>query len=209
MKNEKFIDLAGLVLSGIIGVVLLVSIVERVNPIENYREISIPELFSSMAATLVMILLLLVQAVGIVLRFTQERSEINPGFAKARLVIPIIMISMLLLVNQSEFPGTWASPAIRQQWAIGEFQNYEGVVKSIQTCPAVVDRLGQVQYVAPTRGRNYVVSDPGSSGHHGEFTLEVVGTKATGVANFTFHIGTSVAYVHLTHQDKTEMLKCF
>ncbi|BAU10682.1 hypothetical protein LEP3755_11730 [Leptolyngbya sp. NIES-3755] len=209
MKNEKFIDLAGLVLSGMIGIVLLVSLHDRVNPFLNYREMQVGEAMLAYLMTLLGLFLLIVQAIGITFRFTQERQSFNSSGSVARLVIPIVIITTLLLTNQSSFPGTWASSQTRQQWAIEEFQNYDGVVKTIKHCKPIVDQVGQVQFVAPTRGANYVVSDPGSSGHSGEFTLEVVGDKATGVAYSTFHIETIIGYVEFTHQGRAETLKCF
>jgi hypothetical protein len=65
-----------------------------------------------------------------------------------------------------------------------------------------------VKYAAPTQGRNYVIYDSGSSGHSGEFTLEVVGSKGIGVANFSFHLGTAVSHGQLTYQGRKKEIVC-
>lgn len=208
-QTEKLIDITGLLLSGWIAIAVLASLLDRSNPLMNYREMSVGEALYVYLLTPLIFLLVIVQAFGILHRFTQEHQSRNPTLLIARLFIPIAIVLTVLLVNQSHFPGIIASPEMRQQWAVQEFQNYNSVANSIKQCGAIVDRLGRVNFVAPTKGQNYIVSEPGSSGHHGELTLEVVGDKATGIASLKFHIETSVGWVQLTHQNRTETLRCF
>ncbi|MBD1845926.1 hypothetical protein H6F89_21440 [Cyanobacteria bacterium FACHB-63] len=208
-QTETLIDITGLLLSGWITIAVLAALLERINPLMNYREMSLGEALYVYLLIPLILLLLIVQVFGILHRLTQERRYRSPALSIARLLIPIAIIGIALLVNQSRFPGTMSSPEVRQQWAVQEFRNYDSVVNSIKQCGAIVDRLGRVNFVAPTKGQNYIVSEPGSSGHHGELTLEVVGDKATGIASLKFHIETSVGWVQLTHQNRTETLRCF
>ncbi|MEH2418804.1 hypothetical protein [Nostoc sp.] len=108
----------------------------------------------------------------------------------------------------NSFPGITAPAKIRQEWAYKEFSNYDQVVNSIKRCQPIIKRVGYVIFVAPTKGLKYVVYKPGSSGHHGELTLEVVGGRGTGVANFGLHIFTAVSSGQFTYQNKTKELVC-
>ncbi len=124
-----------------------------------------------------------------------------------RLIVPLLLASVLWRINYNNFPGG-ASAEIRQQWAYTEFRDYDYVVKSIRSCQPIITRVGDIKAVAPTRGRNFIIYDHGSSGHQGELTLEVVGTKSAGIANFSFHIETNVYLVRFKQKNKTEELAC-
>jgi len=123
-------------------------------------------------------------------------------------IAPALLISALVAVNYRGFPGAFASAKTRQQWAYAEFTDYKYAVSDIQNCEPIKAKVGNVKTVAPTWGKNMTVRDPGSSGHRGEFTLEVIGDKGTGVANASFHIGTTLYLVKFTHNGKTETLTC-
>lgn len=138
----------------------------------------------------------------------RSRRASNLILSVSRILVPCAIALALILVNHSGFPGVTAPIELRQLWASKEFGNYDEVVKSIRNCRSIVERVGVVQAVAPTQGKNFVISDQGSSGHSGELTLEVVGKKGTGVANFKFHIFTAVSYVDFAYQNKTEKLAC-
>jgi intracellular septation protein A len=128
-----------------------------------------------------------------------------------RNLIPSLFILLTLTViwvHNSSFPGVTAPSTVRQQWADKEFGEYKEVMETIKTCQPIIERVGSVKYVAPTQGRNYVIDDSGSSGHRGEFTLEVVGEKGIGVANFNFHHFTAVSHGQLTYQDRKEEIVC-
>jgi len=158
--------------------------------------------------TLFLPILLSISGFIIAFRIHSRRTS-NLILSASRILVPCTIALALILVNHSGFPGVTAPVELRQQWAIKEFGNYGGVVKSIQNCRPIVERVGTVQAVAPTQGKNFVISEPGSSGHSGELTLEVVGKKGTGVANFKVHIGTAVASVDFTYQNRAEHLACW
>ncbi|MEG4803959.1 hypothetical protein QUB63_07325 [Microcoleus sp. ARI1-B5] len=141
-------------------------------------------------------------------RFKRSKSTSNLNFSLLRILIPCAIFLTFILATNHGFPGVAAPAEVRQQWAYKEFWNYGGVVDSIKKCQPIIKRVGSVKLVAPTQGSNNVSFDPGSSGHSGEFTLEVVGEKGRGVANFDFHIGTFVSNVRFTYQKRTEELSC-
>lgn len=140
--------------------------------------------------------------------FKRSKSTSNLNFSLLRLLIPCALFLTFILATNHGFPGVAAPAEVRQQWAYKEFWNYGGVVDSIKSCQPIIKRVGSVKFVAPTQGQNNVYYDPGSSGHSGELTLEVVGEKGIGVANFDFHIGTFVSNVRFTYQKRTEELSC-
>lgn len=141
-------------------------------------------------------------------RFKRSKSTSNLNLSLLRILIPCVIFLTFILANNHGFPGVAAPAEVRQQWAYKEFWNYGGVVNSIKNCQPIIQRVGSVKFVAPTQGANNVTFEPGSSGHSGEFTLEVVGDQGIGVANFDFHIGTFVSIVQFTYQKRTEELSC-
>ena len=141
-------------------------------------------------------------------KFKRSKSTSNLIVSLLRILIPSAIAVTFILVYNNGFPGVAAPAEVRQQWASKEFWNYGGVVNSIKNCQPIIKRVGSVKFVAPTQGQNNVVFEPGSSGHSGELTLEVVGEKGIGVANFDFHIGTFVSNVRFTYQKRTEELSC-
>lgn len=143
-------------------------------------------------------------------QFRLNKSNFNAVVFVLRALVPITIALAVVAIANNGFPGETASAEVRQQWANKEFSYYEQqVVNPIKTCKPIIERVGNVKFVAPTKGRNYVWSDLGSSGHRGELTLEVVGENGVGVGNSTFHIGTSIGYVQFAYQGKREQLKCF
>ncbi|MBE9079453.1 hypothetical protein IQ241_19490 [Romeria aff. gracilis LEGE 07310] len=125
-----------------------------------------------------------------------------------RAAIPVVLVFFLCLLNYSGFPGVNAPAQSRQQWAYTEFTDYKYAVSDIQNCEPIKAIVGNVKIIAPTWGKNMTVRDPGTLGHRGEFTLEVIGDKGTGIANARFHIFTSLYKVKFTDEDKTEILTC-
>ncbi|MGB3790156.1 MAG: hypothetical protein WA949_19260 [Phormidesmis sp.] len=125
-----------------------------------------------------------------------------------RILIPVLLGLTLTAINYTGFPGSRASAETRQQWAYKEFEEYPSVVEQVSSCKLIIDRVGAVKTVAPIKGRNTINRDPGSSGHRGELTLEVVGEAGTGVANSSFHIFTSLYEIKFTQNNKTETLTC-
>lgn len=127
-----------------------------------------------------------------------------------RISLPVLLISSLYLLNYTGFPGVTASAIARQQWAAHEFTSYDGIVNSFRSCKPVLKRVGSIQFVAPTQGRNVVFQELGSSGHHGELTLEVVGESGSGIASLEIgHSNLMPNTMQFTHQGKVETLSCF
>ncbi len=125
-----------------------------------------------------------------------------------RLVVPALLIAALFWIYNGDFPTNFASAEARQQWAYAEFTDYPSVVQEIRSCQPLTARLGEIKTVAPTWGRNFTIYDQGSSGHMGEFTLQLIGTKGTGTINFDFHIGTNVYKPKFTQNNKTNVVTC-
>lgn len=156
-------------------------------------------------------LLLSIFGIRIACELPRQKSNFHRGVKLLRNFIPPLLAFLALTViwvHNSTFPGVKAASAVREQWAGKEFDEYNSVVNTIKTCQPIIKLLGSVKYVAPTQGRNYVIDDSGSSGHSGEFTLEVVGSKGIGVANFSFHIFTAVSHGQLTYQGIKEEIVC-
>lgn len=153
--------------------------------------------------------LLCLLGIRIACQFERPKANANRLVLLGRLLIPAVLIGILIWVQNNGFPGVAAPAEVRQQWASAEFQGYDEVVETIKQCQSIRQHVGQFQWVAPTQGRNYVISDLGSSGHQGEMTLEVVGERGVGVANFSFHIDTRVTPGQFTYQGKTEKLVCW
>jgi hypothetical protein len=126
-----------------------------------------------------------------------------------RISFPVLLILSLYLLNYTGFPGITAPAIARQQWAASTFTNYDGIVSNIRSCKPVQQKIGSIQSVAPTQGRN-VVSVEGGSGYRGEMTLEIVGESGSGIASFNTSMGNSMANkIQFTHQGKVETLSCF
>lgn len=98
---------------------------------------------------------------------------------------PLLLILLLFLLNYTGFPGVKATAQSRQQWASRQVSEYDYMVSNFKRCQPVIERVGEVKFVAPAKGVNFV-ADEGGSGRHGEFTLEVVGSTDTGIAHFDF-----------------------
>lgn len=155
--------------------------------------------------------LLSILGIRIACEFPHRKSNFHRRLLLFKSLIPFLVALLTLSfiwLNSSSFPGANATLFVRQKWASKEFGGYKEVVETIKTCQPIIKRVGNVKYVAPTSGRNYVIYDPGSSGHSGEFTLEIVGEKGIGIANFSFHIETAVYNGQFTNQGKTEEIVC-
>ena len=178
----------------------------------NYRQVGAGEDVLIWFVNVLLLYLLGVCTIALLLRKCYSRRGRNLIGNKRRtllkLMMPALLISALVFVNYGSFPGAFASAEARQQWAYTEFSDYKFALSDIQNCEPIKARVGNIKTVAPTWGRNMTVRDEGSSGHYGEFTLEVIGDRGTGIANSSFHIGTTLYKVKFTHDGKTEMLTC-
>jgi hypothetical protein len=138
--------------------------------------------------SLPLVVLLSLTGLWIACQFEVTRSSAHSIRSLLRSLVPVTIALVIVAIANNGFPGETASAEVRQQWANKEFGYYEQqIVKPIKTCKPIIARVGNVKFVAPTKGRNYVWSDLGSSGHRGELTLEVVGENGVGVGNSTFH----------------------
>jgi hypothetical protein len=201
-KQESDIEPSFLALGGVMGLLLGSLLIYLCSLIPILSTLAIP------FAIVPISLLLSVLGIHIACRFERRKSHTKFIVLLFRALIPFAIALTLIAVYNNSFPGVTAPAEIRQQWADTKFSGYTKVVNSIKICQPIIERVGSVKFVAPTKGKNYVISEPGSSGHNGELTLEVVGDRGAGVANFGFHIFTDVSSVKLTYQDKTEKLVC-
>ncbi|MDZ7958943.1 MAG: hypothetical protein RMY34_13855 [Aulosira sp. DedQUE10] len=206
MSSQKSeIEPSFLVLGGTIGL-LVGSLPVLINLLTQRSYQLIPPLLILPVSVLLSIL-----GIRIACDFPRRKSNSHQEILLFRTLIPSLVALLALTfiwIHNSSFPGVTAVSVVREQWAYKEFNEYKSVVDTIKTCQPIIKRVGSVKFVAPTQGRNYVVSDQGSSGHYGEFTLEVVGSKAKGVANFSFHIFTAVSHGQLTYQGGAEEIVC-
>ncbi len=153
--------------------------------------------------------LLSVLGVRIACQFPRIKSNFQPIVFLSRTFIPFLLTLTFIWLHNSSFPGLTASPVVRQQWAEKEFRGYSEIVNKIKTCPSIINRVGNVKYVAPTRGFNYVQGEEVSSGYHGQFTLEVIGDRGIGVSNFSFYTVTAFpGHSQFTYRGKTEKIAC-
>lgn len=196
--QESEIEPSFLVLGGIIGLL--------VGSLFHYLHILLTRPILPFVIWLPWVLLSLL-GVRIACQFPRRKSNSPPKFF-LRTLVPFLLVLTLICVHNSSFPGVTAPAVVRQQWAYKEFYGYKGVEDTIKNCQPIIKRVGSVKYAAPTQGKNYVVYDLGSSGHTGELTLEVVGEKGIGVANFSFHIDTAVSSGQFTYQGRTEEIVC-
>jgi hypothetical protein len=128
---------------------------------------------------------------GILLTFyvlvirTAEEFETNKSlkyFITKIVTVLLVNLILLLVVCSSNFPGVNAPIELRQKWAYKEFSYYSYIVDYIKESNQITAQIGQIIFVAPTKGRNLYIAVGGSSGSPSEFTLEVVGEKGTGTA---------------------------
>ncbi|MBD2359012.1 hypothetical protein H6G41_31245 [Tolypothrix sp. FACHB-123] len=71
-----------------------------------------------------------------------------------------------------------------------------------------MERVGNIKFIAPYYGKNYLIYDLGSSGDDGELNLEIIGDKGVGIANLPYNQFTDASSVKLTYHNKTEQLNC-
>jgi hypothetical protein len=80
------------------------------------------------------------------------------------------------------WPGAQAPLAARDAWAKETFKDhYAQATAFVKGCSDVTGRLGAVTAIGPAPGTNTVFYGPGESS--GDFTLEVVGQKATALVH--------------------------
>lgn len=133
----------------------------------------------------------------------------SPQVKLLRLGLPVLLVLLLLCLNYNSYPGANAPAPAREQWGIEHLSEYNYVVRNFKTCKPVVDRIGRVEFVAPTEGVNFI-ADEGGSGRHGELTLEIVGSSESAIAHFDFVLSaSSLSDVELSYKNRVEKLSCF
>jgi len=78
-------------------------------------------------------------------------------FYKKTATVLLISLILLLVVCRTDFPGVNAPVEVRKRWAYEEFSNYPGTVNFIKKTNQITDQVGQIKFVAPTKGRNLLV----------------------------------------------------
>lgn len=136
--------------------------------------------------------------------------EANKHASRVRPILKIstvvlINLIVLLVVSKNDFPGVQAPIALRQKWAYEEFNFYTQVVRHIGFCNPIKDKVGQIKFIAPTKGRNIHIAE-GGSGDNSELTLEVVGEKGTGIAHLSGQFVPSVKFFE--YQGKKTQVSC-
>ncbi|MBE9099574.1 hypothetical protein [Vacuolonema iberomarrocanum] len=101
-------------------------------------------------------------------------------FLALGIILTIISIPYHWWVREG-FPGKYASMQSRHEWALDTFVwSYSQATQVVNNCPDLVEHLGEIQQIAPTEGRNYSINHWADPTVYG-FTLEVVGTRETGI----------------------------
>lgn len=150
-------------------------------------------------------IILLFQIVGLI---TASRFQINKsvrhfvGKISSTLLINLILL-MVVCIN--DFPGVNAPIESRQKWAYKEFTSYSFLVDSIKGTNEITDKVGQVKFVAPTKGRNLLFRIGAGNMPISDLTLEVVGEKGTGIA-YINALGSSIWGICFEYQGKTTKL---
>ncbi|MBD2154172.1 hypothetical protein [Leptolyngbya sp. FACHB-16] len=207
-RQETAIEPAFLTLGGTTGLLAGISSIILLLSLRPSIQIPYPINLIVFVVAVLFSISLFFFAIRFACQFKRYRSNSNSKVLLLRALVPFIFTLLLIWLHYGSFPGAIASAETRQQWAYQEFENYKGVVESVSSCQFILERVGNVQFVAPTSGKNYVISDPGSSGHSGKLTLEVVGEVGIGVARFDFHIDTHASAGQFTYQNETETITC-
>lgn len=117
----------------------------------------------------------------------------------------LINLIVLMVVCINNFPGVNASIEARERWAYRELRNYSTIVNSLKSesfGKIITDKVGEIRFVAPTKGRNLFYPIGGSSGPYSELTLEVVGQKGKGIAYICTWGGHGITSISFEYQGK-------
>ncbi len=128
-------------------------------------------------------IILILQIGGVVIVYNElENTKSLRHLLKKIATVLLISLILLLIVCRNDFPGVTAPIAVRQEWAYKKFPGYSGIVDSIERTNEITDKVGQIKFVAPTKGRNLFLRVGAGDMPQSNLTLEVVGEKGTGVA---------------------------
>lgn len=90
----------------------------------------------------------------------------------------------------SRFPGEKAPISVRHDWASRKFEDfYIDTLGYLKGSSVLKNLIGEIKELAPTVGENKVhIVEQSAQPATGYFTLEVVGTKAKGIASVKFKL---------------------
>lgn len=156
----------------IIAIILLFGILGNLNSSIHY---------------IVLGILLLLQLIGIRAGCTFKNDNYISFAVSIRKIATVLIfnVTLLLVVCITDFSGVNSSIEVRQKWAYKKFRHYPAIVNSIKENNYITDKVGQIRFVAPTKGRNLHIDIGASSGPTSKLTLEVVGEKGIGIAYLT------------------------
>lgn len=117
----------------------------------------------------------------------------------------LINLILLAVFSYNGFPGVNAPIEMRQKWAYQRFPPYPAMVCSIKTSGEIIGKVGNIKFIAPTKGKNIYSTSDGSMAAS-EFTLEVVGEKGTGIA-YIETWGSIVTGISFEHKGKKTAVK--
>lgn len=127
---------------------------------------------------------LLLQLVGIRAGCTLKNDNYISFTVSIRKIATVLLfnVTLLLVVCITDFLGVNSSIKVRQKWAYEKFRHYPAIVNSIKENNYITDKVGQIRFVAPTKGRNLPIDIGASSGSTSKLTLELVEKKGIGIA---------------------------
>jgi hypothetical protein len=154
---------------------------------------------------LAIILILQIGVVHLVYNNFENTKSLKHIFKKTA---PVLLISLILLIVVciNDFPGVNAPIAVRQEWAYKKFPGYSIIVDSIERTNEITDKVGQIKFVAPTKGRNLLLRVGAGHMPLSNLTLEVVGEKGTGIAYICTLGGQGIWGISFEYQGKKTKL---
>ncbi|HEY9609929.1 hypothetical protein [Allocoleopsis sp.] len=130
-------------------------------------------------------IILLFPLAGIKVASHSQTNKTLKHFGKEFSSALLINLFFLMVVCINDFPGVNAPVEARQKWAYRELYAYSSIADYIKKDKVITRNIGQIRFVAPTKGRNLLFRIGAGNMVTSELTLEVVGEKGTGIAYIT------------------------
>jgi hypothetical protein len=207
-KRERYIVPSALLYGSIIGLVLSLLIILAIVFSGTFAEWA--KTYGGYSGLMILLgIWLLSQLVWIrnLCRFETNKDTSLRRFIIKIAIVLLINLTLLLVVCINDFPGVSAPIVVRQQWAYKEFRNYPEVVNSVKNEKQIIEKVGQIIFVAPTMGRNVIIVQGGTSIPTSLYTVEVAGEKGTGIAYIESGTGGSVLGICFEYQGKKTELR--
>ncbi len=160
-----------------------------------------PNFFGAIFSFLLLSIIFILHVLVVRTAYEFETNKSSKYFIVKIATVLLVNLILLLVVCSTDFPGVNSPVEVRQKWAYEKFRYYPSIVCTIKQANQIKDKVGQIKFAAPTRGRNLPVIIGGSSGPSSELTLEVVGEKGTGIAYITTWAG-GVHGIYFEYQGK-------